>query len=239
MSRKIDKNDVDITKLYRWFTEIQLDDPVTNQTVTVYMRLVGDADINRARAYAFRNSRELRRRLKDPESDDRIAYLNELSEFDSKDILISTILILLGNDFQKYAMKTIDVPIPREPKSDEKLETWEDYQTKVDEYTDIYRKALTKEMKKLRRKEKKHLETKTIDILYTEYETLIAEHLCSEEMNTSYYNWCISCSLYKDKEHKKPLFKNISELLDLAPQVIETLTTSYHNLELGMSDLKK
>ena len=239
MPRKIDKNDVDITKLYRWSTEVEITDPVTDQSATVYMRLVGDAEINRARAYAFRRSRELRRRLKDPESDDRVAYLNELSEFDNKDILISTILILLGSDFQKYAVNSIDLPIPHEPKSDAKLETWEDYQAKVDEYTEVYRKVLTKEIKKLRKKERKHLEPKSMETLYTEYEVLIAEHLCAEEMNTAYYNWCVTHSLYKDKEHKKSLFKNINEFLNLAPQVIETLTNKYHDLELGMADLKK
>ena len=44
---------INISTLFKWGTELEIDTPQGKQPF--WMRIVGDADINRARVYALRN----------------------------------------------------------------------------------------------------------------------------------------------------------------------------------------
>ena len=65
---EIEKNDVDISKLFNWGKAFEIvgEDGVVD---VVYMRVLGDADINKARVFALRESAKLRRALRNPDSD--------------------------------------------------------------------------------------------------------------------------------------------------------------------------
>jgi len=131
--RSIDKNDVDISKLFRWGAKFNILDSRDQVIVEVYIRLVGDAELNRARVFALRKSAELRSKLREENSDERLAFIPPLEDLD-KENLVETALLYMIRDITLDAIKDTRLPLPAEPDSDSSLEKQEKYQKEVDEY---------------------------------------------------------------------------------------------------------
>jgi len=237
--REVEKNDVDIAELFKWNKEVEIEDAVSGLKVKFYMRLLGDADLGKARVFAYRKSAELRRKLKDPNSDERVSLLVELEDFsDNKEVIINSILILRMQDLYQDAIRSVNLPEPKEP-SKEDLEKWEEYQKEVDEYPQRYKEAVTKEAEKIREEDMKELSLKSIDELYKTYESEVIGKLCQEEMNDNFYNMTIYLSTFRDKNFKVSAFKNFENYDNAHRNLKAKLKEEYRKLELGIETLKK
>jgi hypothetical protein len=202
------------------------------------MRLLGDADLGKTRAHAYRKSSELRRKLKTLDSDERVSLLAELNDFADTEIVIKAIEILRLPDIYQRAIKNINVPEPQEPQDDE-LEKWEDHQKKVDEYSEKFKNAVTKEAEKTREEDAKILQGKSKEELYKLYENEVINKLCQEEMNNSFYDMCIFLATFKDDKFKLPAFKNFDNYNNVHPVLKVRLKEEYQKLEMGIELLKK
>jgi superfamily I DNA and/or RNA helicase len=203
------------------------------------LRIVGDADINKARVFGLRRSSQMRRELKTEGSALRDAFIAELPEFSDKESLIQSILILGAGEINRQAINATDVPEPKVPKSDAPLEDMEKYQEEVDAYSEKYQKELEKNTRKIEKQEYKRLEKKEIDELYKIYEGYVIDRLCSVEMADKYYEMCIYLGTYKDPEYKKLAFESFEQFENSPKELKNELLNAYRNLELGMDDLKK
>ena len=183
ITRDIDKNDVDISQLFKWNKEVEIEDVLSGLKAKFYMRLLGDSDLGRARAYAYRKSAELRKKLKTQGSDERVSLLAELEDFVDVEVITRAIEILRIQDIYQRAIKNVNVPEPKEPANDE-LEKWEDYQVKVDEYSKKFREAVDEEAEKLRSADLTMLQGKSREELYKIYEAEVINKLCQEEIIT-------------------------------------------------------
>jgi ribosome-binding factor A len=239
MTRSAEKNDVDITQLFKYTKDVEVKDALTNQSAKFYMRLIGDADMAQARVFGLRKSGKLRKELRTPGSDMRDAFINELPEFQDQDTLISSIILLGIGDIQKQAIRDADVPEPPTPKSDASLENLEEYQTAVDEYSETYEKTLEKAMNKIRKSEARRLNKLEERELYNLYEALVVDQLCSSEMSQNYYQMCVYFSVYADPKHKKLAFNGFDDFDNASSQLKERLIDEYRLLEMGMPQLKK
>lgn len=237
--REVEKNDVDISELFKWNKQVEVEDNVSGLKATLYMRLLGDSDLGRARAYAYRKSSELRKKLKTQDSDERVSLLVELEDFGkNKEIIINAILILRTQDLYQEAMKNITIPEPKEPDKED-LEAWEKYQQEVDSYPDRYREEVTKEADKLRKLDLDGLEKLSVEDAYKLYEGEVINKLCQEEMNNAFYDMTIFLASFKDKEFKTPVFKNMEVYNSSHKNLKLKLKEEYRKLELGIETLKK
>lgn len=234
-----ERNDVDITKLFRYEKEVEIEDKITDQKAKFYQRLVGDADVNRARVFGLRASHKLRKELREPGSDMREAFISELPEFKSRDVLIQSIILLMSGEIQLDALNNTKVPEPRPPKADAPLEEMEEFQAKVDAYEEKYRKELDKQTKKVQKREEKRLQKMTDDELYDQYEALIIDRLCTDEMASKYYEMCVHLGTYSDSQYKKRAFSSYEEFENASPYLKDRLVEEYRRLEIGMDELKK
>ena len=89
-----EKSDVDISKLFHYGKKFDIQDRNGKKVLTVFIRIVGDADLNRARVYAIRRSAELRERLRSKESDESLAFIPPIESVE-KNSLIETCLTIL------------------------------------------------------------------------------------------------------------------------------------------------
>jgi predicted DNA binding CopG/RHH family protein len=236
--RDVDKNDVDISQLFKWNKEVELEDVHSGMKVKFYMRLLGDADLGRARANAYRKSADLRKKLKTKDSNERISLLAELEDFTDPEILVKSIELLRISDIYQQAIKNVDVPEPKEPADDE-LEKWEEHQTKVDDYAERFKKAVEEEADKLRKADLALVEGKSIVELYKIYENEVINRLCQDEMNNGFYDMCIYFATFKDDKFKTQAFKNFESYENVHPSLKDMLKKEYRNLELGIDILKK
>jgi hypothetical protein len=237
--RSAEKNDVDITKLFRYKTEVEVKDELTGDSGKFYLRIIGDADLNRARVFGLRKAAQLRKELKDPESETREAFITEFADIVSGDLLVESILIMKTGEMQREIVNMTDVPEPRAPKSDAPQEAHENFQMEVDDYEAKYRKEYAKNARKVEKRERKSLEGIGEDELYILYEGTVIDRMCTEEMTTKYYEMCVFMGAYSDPDYQRKAFSSFEEFENAAPHLKDLLMEQYRYLELGMSELKK
>lgn len=237
--RSAEKNDVDITGLFRYKTEVEIKDELTGDSAKFYLRIIGDADLNRARVFGLRKAAQLRKELQDPESDFREAYLTEQEDMLSKEILVESILLLNVAELQREIVNMTNVQEPRAPKSDASQEEHEKFQTAVDNYEGEYRKEYNKNARKVETRERKRLQKMEEDELYVLYEGGVINRLATEEMTTKYYEMSVYLGTYKDSEYKVRAFGSYEDFDNASPFLKERLMEQYRYLELGMLELKK
>jgi len=239
MTRTAEKNDVDITQLFRYEKEVEIRDELTNKSGKFYLRIIGDADMNKARVFGLRESSVLRKALKQDGSMEREAFISEIPEFKNKEVLLQSILLLAHPEIHREALNITNVQEPTAPRADAPLEELEKYQDEVDGWDDKYKHELEKQLKKIQRKEQKKLEKIEMDDLYSIYEGYIIDRLCSDRMAEQYYAKCVYLGTYQDHKYKKKAFTSFEHYDNASGLLKDRLTEQYRQLELGMDELKK
>jgi hypothetical protein len=232
-----ERNDILINPLFTWGKEFELvkDGEVVSK---VYMRLVGDADLNRARVYALRKSSVKRSNLKDRNSDENLAFLQEEGILE-REKLIALCVLFTSKEITQKAIKEVQVKFPKEPKSDATLEAFEKFQKEIDDFPEKrdkeYRKFINKEIAALETR----LATKSDHELYLLYIELITNELCEEEMLNSFREMCTYCGSYSDPEYKTKFFGSLDDFLNLDSSIKRDFMDAYQSLEIPTEELKK
>lgn len=233
----IDEFDVDISKLWKWKKEVVIKDG-DEILLKAYLRIPGDAEINRARVYALRESATLRKKLRDKEDFDRYAYILP-EELISDEDLINYVVTLLLREEVSNITKEVDLPIPPKPDEDAPLEKHEEYQQKVDnwvyerinkinELTLQKEKEIREQVSKLPREE-----------LYKIYEEKSIDLYCENLVANLFVEQCIYYGLFKDPKFKVRVFDNFEEFANLPTQIKDKLKSEYNSLIISTEELKK
>jgi len=234
----VDKNDVDISRLFQWKKKFMLEYITGQDAAEVYMRLAGDADINRARVHGLRKAADLRKKLITEDTDERIAFIPPIEMVD-KEGLIQAIASLSIKEYSKDAVKELDLPYPVEPKSDATQEAWEKYQAEVDNYPNQRLVRISEYIKYAMDADITKLEKQNIEDLYKKYERLIITDLCEREMVGAYNSFCIQQNTFVDPEMTVRVYETTEEFENAPRFVKDQLLTFYEELELDSVELKK
>jgi len=233
-----EKNDVDIKKLFNWNEKVTIYGVDGIENETVYMRLIGDADWNKSRVKALRASAELRKKLKDENSDEFLAYIPIKEQVD-KDALIEMMVILNMSDFRDEVIKNIDIPFPKEPSPDATLEDLEEYQKELDNFEEARLETIKEELTKISEREKEKLSKRSFDKLYDEYVQNLVNTLCKEELNKVFISYSVYFGSYKDAEFTEKYFDSYETFINLPTAVKNQFMDSYLNIDIGVYELKK
>lgn len=233
-----EKNDVNISKLFQWGKEFPITDEYGNELLHCHIRLVGDAELNRARVFALRKSAELRKKLKTEGTDERVGFIADQDTLDKENI-IQFLLILKTKEVSVDIIKDTKVPFPKEPDSDASLEEQEKYQLAVDEYPEKRREIIQAEIEKHIAKEKESLDHMDMDSLYKMYVNYTINDLCEMEMYKYFKQMCVYFGTYKDPEFKEHLFSTYEEFENLQTFLKDQFIDNYSDLEMNMDGLKK
>lgn len=241
MSDVVERQDVDINKIFGWGRVFEVIDPKDNETISlVYMKLLGDADLGRARVYALRKSAEMRRKLKDQNSDEFVAWVRSFDEVEAQD-LINLILLFSGRDITNNARAKVKLPTPKPPKSNAKLEKLEKFQQEVDEYPEKRSKAIADEVEKEINNTRAELSNKSKEDLYKQYVKLLTDEFCEREALAAFENMQVYFGCYKDESYKpeKRFFNSFEEFDNLEPSVKQLFKDAYRSIDIELSELKK
>lgn len=234
---QVEHNDVDISALFHWSKAFEVMSKDAVITV-VFMRVLGDADINRARVYALRESAVLRRNLRDVNSDDRLAAIKDIEDLE-KDDIANYVVLFSTRDISQKMWKDIKIPYPKQPKSDAPLEKLEKYQKEVDEFPEKREKAIREAIEKEITNLKKSLEQRSKEDLYKDYVRLLIDELCEQRVLIAFREYSAYLGCYKDDAFKERFFESFDDFQNLpAPQKVEFIQ-AYRELELGSEEIKK
>lgn len=237
-TKDLERNDVDISKLFVWSKEFKIESTILKEPLTVYIRLVGDAEINRARVFALRKSAELRKQLKDENSDQYFALIADIDDLDEEQ-LISYLLLNDTRDLYTRILKEIEIPKPKELNSEASLEDQEKYQLAVDNYPRNLHEAVIKKMEKELKNLEESFKKKPKEELYKLYKKSVINIACETEMFSSFKGMCIVFGTFKDEELKEAFFGSYKELENLPSDVKQQFVDAYDSLEISMDNLKK
>jgi hypothetical protein len=236
--QSIDKNDVDISKLFKWKKDINILDDNGDIIKKVYMRIVGDAEINRARVFALRRSAELRKKLHTPDSDEALAFLPDI-DLVEKEVFIENILLYWTKEFTQDAIRELKFNLPSEPHSEATLEEQERHQQLIDEWPENRTNAIRDYVTSRIELKREEINQATKEHIYREYIKLTINRLCEEEMVRKYREMCAYFSLYSDPSYQKHLFESYDDFDNLSSDLKSTLVSEYLDLELDGEELKK
>jgi hypothetical protein len=235
----VEKNDVDISRLFYWGSGFDITGKNGEKLFKAYIRLVGDAELSRARVFALRCSAKMRNDLKNKDNDFRMAFIPESYEDYTTDNMVELIASINMQEITRQAISVVSIPVPVEPDSDASLEVQEAYQQEIDDYpmkrAEILKTYISKELdsfkKELKKKPRKELEKM--------YENSLINSYCENEMLGKFKEMCCYFGCFKDKDFKKPLFKSYEEYSNILSEIKEQLLDNYSSLELSNDDLKK
>lgn len=234
-----EKNDVDISKLFIWGKKYEITDSTGKENLgTVWMRLLGDADVNKARVYAIRKSRELRLKLLDPASDERLVYTRQANEL-SHDDLINYVTMFSMREITNKALKEVTVESPKMPRSNASLKKMEQYQHEIDEYPEKLNDAIKKFTKKEVDALQKTLRTESDENLYKIYIERLIDELCEQEALSSYNDMVLFLGCYKDEDYKIHLWNSFEDFANIPTETKIAFRAAYEGLNIKIDDLKK
>lgn len=231
----VERNDIDISKLFNWGKEFEIDFKGTK--LKVYVRLVGDADLNRARVFALRKSAEMRKKLRTDGSDEHMAYIPDFDQIE-KDALVGAIIYNQTKDYTLDAIDTVEVEKPKELSSDASLEDQEKNQEEVDNYPALREGKIRDYIIKRADEEKQKLEKLDKKTLYDMYVKTLINQVCEAEMLVRFREVCTYFGTYKDKNYKTKLFSSFEQFDNLPEQIKDGLVQTYQSLDFEGEELK-
>jgi len=226
-----------LSKLFRWHRKVDITEG-DNVLATVYMRLVGDADFQEAKSVALRRSKELRIKLRNPDSEEHKSNFLDIDSL-TKDELIMGISFGELPDYRDEAL--LQVPersLPELPDTPT-LEQQEDYEAKEEEIRNERTKFISDFIEKKAEERREELDKiEDIDKLREMYSHAVINMKCTEEFTKVFREYQVYKGTFNDAKFTQLAFDSYEEFEECAPQLKNHLLRAYVNLELTGEELK-
>jgi hypothetical protein len=234
--KSLDRNDVDISKLFAWGKQFEIE--YRGKKFSVWMKLLGDAELNRARIAALRKSAETRKALRSESSDENLAYLPSF-EGTTKDEIINGILLSMTKEYTTDAFRELRFDLPKEPHSEASLEEREQYQAEIDDFPKKREKAIREYVENKLQGKREELNEKTKEELYNDLISSVINQICELEMLKKFREMCVFFGSYKDKNYTTRIFESLEQFENIPSEVKEQLIENYSALDIDIEELKK
>lgn len=233
----IEKNDVDISKLFKYTSETMLPLP-SGDIITIYQKLNGDAQTNRARVHALRESAKMRNNLNNLKWESRDAYVPSIRKF-KKDEVIDVILSLQLREISSEAISSTNLPEKSQLDGDATLEEHEERQKYIDGYEAEFSEEVGKKVELELKRRRKELNKITKDLLIKSYESVVIGQHATEIYTTAYMDMNTYFGTFTDADCKIQITKTYEDFLDLPVVIKDVLIEGYAALEINSVELKK
>jgi len=239
----IEKNYVDVSKLFDYKTVLVFDRG-NGEEFKVYLRLIGDADYNRAKVLAIRDVSLLREKLEDPDWDERIAYIPSVKNKTKEELVELLALLNVREVGTRVTLETQSKPPfknPSEPKPFAPIKDKENYQKEIDSFPQRVKAYIEDKIRKELDKIKENYSTKTREQLINIYERMIVEEICEARFKERISELIVFYSTFLDENYNIRLYNEfeLNEFANLPTVVKERLIEAYSTIDLPGEELKK
>lgn len=229
---------MDISKLFKWEGVHIIKDAqghyITGEDgepLKVYLRVAGDADLDKARRYALTESKKLR------DSGEIRPLIPDLSVLTDEE-LISFIVLNRASEIYKQAEREVEIKYPKDIEAPT-LEQEETYLHEVETYFDRLHEAVIKRTNELTEAEKKALQSLTRERLLFLAIAAAENRIIEEYMLKAFNEALLHYVCFVDASFSEPVFKDIGSARNAAPFLKEQLINAYNILNLKDTELKK
>lgn len=233
-----------LENLFKWQSSFEVKDENGkvvmdgDKPLTLYQRVVGDAELSEARKNALYASRKLRKELKNEASRDHAILLPDYEDMNKQE-LQNAIILTDSTQLRRRAEEQADLPkYPTKPK-DDSLEAQEEYQVAIDEYDDKRKEAIDKEVENLIKQRQESLKELTKDELQDLFIESVIRTMARSRMLEEFNKWCAYFGTYEDKAMNRRAFKSFETFDNAAPELKRQILDNYIDLEFSGGELKK
>jgi hypothetical protein len=231
---------MDIAKLFKWKTAYTIlgasGTPVLDDTgveITVYIRVIGDNDLDEAKKYALRESKKLRTQYRE-HPEDILPDVDSLTQSE----LAALVVLNEASYLYKQAERDTTIPYPNSMDSLH-IEDEEVFLEKLDSYFEDLVAAIDEKAQKLFTDRKTYYETLSLDVLQARAKNTYIDRLIEADLVKLYNDAILYYAIYYDEACTEKVFKDIPEVRNSSKVLKEQLYTEYSKLVLTDTDLKK
>lgn len=218
-------------------------DKDTDNEMTVWIKAMTQIDRDMCQAYARRASRETRKKLLDPDSNERqLLVVEELEEYDRDQLSVLWInnrLAARTTAIKRESLENRDQTFIPEPEgSDVTNAEIEQHELEVEEVEEQREESVQSMVKSAKKELEEEVAEVSIEDLRVEAEPALIENILSSVWMREFNCQMISRGTFLDEKCTKPVFKTSSEVNDLRPTVLDLLATSHYGLMVEPEALK-
>jgi len=232
MSRTVPQHSTEafMQKLFKWKRQVEYNG------VTFYIRIVGDAVIEDARRFALLESRKLRKKLRDPNSDEHFMFLDIYNDFSDEE-LSATIQIAASRSVMEDYVRNNPKRIIEPPGDQPSQEEIENYEAEKEERDEQYVKDMQEAVEQWRKEFEGALSKMQRDSLVALAQRYEIDARCSAIYTDYFETYIVASSIYKDPQYKERMF-TIDEYRELPTEVKDLLYNTYNTLNISTEDIK-
>lgn len=202
--------------------------------ITFYQRIVPSTVQEDGRRYALLKSRELRKKLKDKESEEYKAYLADFLSEDPDTIKTLIVNAALTEAAKSYVRDNPKMPVPEPGPS---LEEQEEYENALEERDKVYRENLTKYLEEFRDTYEKTIEKWGHERMLSELTRIQIDRLCEEAFIREFENYIVASSLFEDEAMKNRVF-SVEDFNLLPDDARQFFIDSYNSINVTDEEIK-
>jgi hypothetical protein len=231
---------MNISALFKWKLAYTLKgttgEPVLDDTgteITVYIRVIGDNDLDEAKKYALRESKKLRLKYRE-HSEDVLPDIDSLTQTE----LAALVVLNEASYLYKQAERDTTIPYPHSTDSLH-IEDEEIFLEKLDSYFEDLVAAIDEKAQKLFTERKAYYETLPVETLQNRAKNTYIDKIVELEIVKLYNDAILFYAIYEDEACTRRVFADIDEVRNAAKFLKEQLYTEYSKLVLTDTELKK
>jgi len=232
MSRTVPQqsNEALMQKLFKWKRQVEYNG------VTFYIRIVGDTVVEDARKFALLESRKMRKKMRDPNSDEYFMYLDLYNDYTDEELIATAQLAASRSVMEDYVRnnpkRTID-PLGDHPTQ----EQIENYEAEKEERDEQYIKDMQDAVEQWRKEFENSLSKMPHDALVTLVQRYEIDARCNAVYTDYFETYIVSASIYKDPQYKERMF-TVDDYKELPTEVKSLLYNTYNTLNISAEDIK-
>lgn len=209
----------------------------------VFIRRLSQIERDLCTAAARRMSRDWRKILEDPKSDEhQLLVADEVNLFDKEALRASWVnsrLLRKALLIDKDSLESRDETYVAEPEGDDLLPSdIEHYENEVEDIEEQREVSVKQRVEAAQKELNKEVEKLSLEDLRANAEPAQIDAICSDQWTTEYVAQMITRGTFKDKECSKPAFKTANEVKRLQAPALEALSNAHMGLLVNLEDHK-
>jgi hypothetical protein len=213
------------------------------EPLVVYIRRLTQVERDLCTAAARRASREMRRKLEEPESEERQLLVDdEINEYDLEAMRaawVNTKLVRRALKIHRLSLENRDETYVPEPEGDDVMpadvEKWENLVDKTEEERE---QRVQESIVAAQRQLNDEVQELSEEELRRNASPSLIDTICSDIWTNEYVAQMISRGTFQDADATKPAFKTASDVKRLLPKALEAISKAHMGLLIDPESVK-
>ena len=227
-----------LEQLFTYTKELPILDHKGEVKETLWQRLVGDNDLQKARNAGLRYSALMRKQLRNKDSDEYLIYIDSLTDL-TKEELVNFILMEVLFEIRGKVERELYVEEPIAPGSGSTQEEQEAYVKEYDNFNNARIEKLNEKVMQELQELQTTLNARPLAEIVLEAQRAKENSLCSNRLQEVYLEMVAYLGTYTDETYSERVFPSYKKFINIAESLKKQVIEGYSALEISSVSLKE